>query len=141
MQPPAPRRALIEVVVASTIGTTIEWYDFFLYGLVTALVFPELFFPDEATPFLRQILAFSTFSVGFLARPLGGLIFGHLGDRIGRKSTLVSTLLLMGVSTLLIGLLPTYHQIGVAAPVLLTVLRIIQGVGVGGEWGGAVLLA
>src|SRR5438445_11501443 len=96
------RRTLIEVVVASTIGTTIEWFDFFLYGLVTALVFPELFFP-ESTPFLGQILDFSTFTVGFLARPVGGLIFGHLGDRIGRKSTLVSTLLLMGVSTLLIG--------------------------------------
>lgn len=134
------RRALIEAVVASTVGTTIEWYDFFLYGLVTALVFPELFFP-VSSPFLSQILAFTTFTFGFLARPLGGVLFGHMGDRIGRKSTLVSTLLLMGVSTLLIGLLPTYQQIGVAAPVLLTLLRILQGIGVGGEWGGAVLLA
>src|SRR5262249_22158412 len=132
--------ALIEAVVASTVGTTIEWYDFFLYGLVTALVFPELFFP-ESTPFRGQLLAFGTFTVGFIARPLGGVLFGHLGDRIGRKSTLVSTLLLMGGSTFLIGLLPTYHQIGVAAPLLLVTMRIIQGIGVGGEWGGAVLLA
>src|SRR5260370_22919523 len=134
------RRALVEAVVASTIGTTIEWYDFFLYGTAAALVFPALFFP-EADAFTGQILAFSTFTVGFLARPLGGVIFGYMGDRVGRKSTLVATLLFMGVSTLLVGLLPSYHQIGLAAPVLLTVLRFLQGLGVGGEWGGAVLLA
>src|SRR5271166_1866500 len=124
---------LVEAVVASTIGTTIEWYDFFLYGTAAALVFPRLFFPTF-DPFVGQILAFSTFTVGFVARPLGGVIFGYLGDRFGRKSTLVATLLLMGVSTVLIGVLPTYDAIGVAAPVLLTVLRFVQGVGVGGEW-------
>ncbi len=131
---------LIEAVVASTIGTTIEWYDFFLYGTAAALVFPKLYFPD-ADPFIGTILAFSTFTVGFLARPFGGLIFGYMGDRIGRKSALVSTLLLMGISTLAIGFLPTFAQIGMLAPILLTALRFLQGLGVGGEWGGAVLLA
>jgi MHS family shikimate/dehydroshikimate transporter-like MFS transporter len=134
------RRQIIEAVVASTIGTTIEWYDFFLYGTAAALVFPKLFFPTFDT-FVGQILSFSTFTVGFVARPLGGVIFGYLGDRVGRKSTLVATLLLMGVSTVLIGVLPTYDSIGVLAPVLLAALRFVQGVGVGGEWGGAVLLA
>jgi metabolite-proton symporter len=127
-------------VVASTVGTTIEWYDFFLYTTAAALVFRPLFFP-AFDPFVGQVLAFSTFTAGFVARPLGGVIFGHLGDRVGRKSTLVVTLLLMGISTLLIGLLPTYAQAGPAAPILLTCLRFLQGVGVGGEWGGAVLLA
>jgi metabolite-proton symporter len=137
--PVSDRRSLLEAIVASTIGTTIEWYDFFLYGLATASVFDQLFFP-RGNPFLAQLFAFGTFTVGFLARPVGGVIFGYLGDRIGRKATLVTTLLLMGVSTVLIGLLPTYHQMGVLAPILLTVLRFIQGLGVGGEWGGAVLL-
>jgi metabolite-proton symporter len=138
---PAPeRRTLVEAVVASTVGTTIEWYDFFLYGTAATLVFPKLFFPGS-DPFVSQILSFSTFTVGFVVRPLGGVLFGHLGDRVGRKSTLVATLLLMGLSTLLIGFLPTYEDIGPAAPVLLVVLRCIQGIGVGGEWGGAVLLA
>src|SRR5438034_1968569 len=140
MHPPSSRRSLIEAIVASTIGTTIEWYDFFLYGTATALIFRPLFFPN-LDPFIGQIAAFSTFTVGFLARPLGGVIFGYMGDRIGRKSALVTTLLLMGVSTLAIGFLPTYEDIGVAAPVLLTLLRFLQGLGVGGEWGGAVLLA
>lgn len=139
-QPPASRRTLIEAVVASTIGTTIEWYDYFLYGTAAATVFPALFFP-ESEPTTGQILAFGTFAVGFIGRPLGGAFFGYLGDRVGRKSTLVATLLLMGISTLVIGLLPTHAEIGVAAPVLLTILRFIQGVGVGGEWGGSVLLA
>jgi metabolite-proton symporter len=130
----------VEAVIASTIGTTIEWYDFFLYGIATAVVFRRLFFP-ELDPFTGQIAALSTFTIGFLARPIGGILFGYLGDRMGRKSTLVATLLLMGVSTLLVGFLPTYEQIGLAAPVTLTVLRFIQGIGVGGEWGGAVLLA
>src|SRR5213083_2035758 len=121
------RRALIEAVVASTVGTTIEWYDFFLYGTAATLVFPQLFFPDYDR-FTRQILAFGTFSVGFVARPLGGVVFGYLGDRLGRKSTLVVTLLLMGVSTVLVGLAPTYDQIGVAAPLLLAALRFTQGV-------------
>lgn len=139
--PPAvSRRSLIEAVVASTVGTTIEWYDFFLYGTAAALVFPALFFP-EADPFIGQILAFSTFTVGFLARPIGGVIFGYMGDRVGRKAALVTTLVLMGLSTLLIGFLPTYNDIGIAAPILLTALRFLQGLGVGGEWGGAVLLA
>lgn len=138
--PRITRWSRLEAVVASTIGTTIEWYDFFLYGTAAALVFPALFFP-EADPFTGQILAFSTFTVGFLARPLGGMIFGYMGDRIGRKSALVSTLLLMGCSTVLIGFLPTYAEMGMAAPVLLTLLRFLQGLGVGGEWGGAVLLA
>ncbi|MGL4551798.1 MAG: MFS transporter [Gemmataceae bacterium] len=138
--PVSERRALIEAVVASTVGTTIEWYDFFLYGTVTALIFRRLFFPD-LDPFAGQLAAFGTFTVGFVARPLGGVVFGWMGDRVGRKSTLVATLLLMGVSTMLMGLLPTYGQIGVAAPVLLVLLRFCQGLGVGGEWGGAVLLA
>jgi metabolite-proton symporter len=138
--PGEQRRELVEAVVASTIGTTIEWYDFFLYGTAAALVFPGLFFP-EFDPFVGQILAFTTFTIGFLARPLGGVVFGYLGDRVGRKSTLVATLLLMGLSTMLIGLMPTYDQIGVAAPLLLAGLRFAQGVGVGGEWGGSVLLA
>ena len=137
---PVGRRAVIEAVIASTIGTTIEWYDFFLYGVMAALVFPTLFFP-EADPFLGQMLSFLTFTAGFVARPLGGVVFGYLGDRIGRKSTLVATLLLMGLSTIVVGLLPTAATIGVAAPFLLTLLRFLQGIGVGGEWGGAVLLA
>jgi MFS transporter, MHS family, shikimate and dehydroshikimate transport protein len=130
----------VEAVIASTVGTTIEWYDFFLYGIAAALYFPRLFFP-EFDLFVGQILSFGTFTVGFVARPLGGAFFGYLGDRVGRKSTLVTTLLLMGVSTLLIGMLPTYERIGLAAPLLLVLLRFLQGLGVGGEWGGAVLLA
>jgi MFS transporter, MHS family, shikimate and dehydroshikimate transport protein len=137
---PVGRRAVIEAVVAGTVGTTIEWYDFFLYGVMAALVFPQLFFPT-VDPFVGQVLSFLTFTVGFVARPLGGVLFGYLGDRIGRKSTLVATLLLMGLSTVAIGLLPTADTIGIAAPFLLTSLRFLQGIGVGGEWGGAVLLA
>ncbi|MFR9803176.1 MFS transporter [Pseudonocardia sp. RS010] len=127
-------------VFASTVGTTIEWYDFFLYGTAAALVFPKLFFPGE-DPYVGILLAFGTQFAGFAARPIGAAIFGHYGDRIGRKSTLIITLLLMGIGTALIGLLPTYAAIGLAAPILLTVLRIVQGVAVGGEWGGSVLLA
>ena len=138
--PHRQRRSMIEAVVASTIGTTIEWYDFFLYGTAAALVFPALFFPGES-PFIGQILSFGTFTVGFVARPIGGVIFGYMGDRIGRKATLVTTLLLMGSSTLAVGFLPTYAEMGAAAPILLTVLRFLQGLGVGGEWGGAVLFA
>ena len=137
---PVGRRAIVEAVIASTVGTTIEWYDFFLYGVMAALVFPRLFFPT-VDPFVGQILSFLTFTAGFVARPLGGALFGYLGDRIGRKSTLVATLLLMGLSTVAIGLLPTADTIGVTAPLLLTSLRFVQGLGVGGEWGGAVLLA
>lgn len=128
------------VVIASFIGTTIEWYDFFLYGTAAALVFNKLFFPT-IEPMAGTMAAFATYAVGFFARPLGGIVFGHFGDKIGRKSMLVTTLMMMGVATVLIGLLPTYEQIGVAAPVLLVALRFIQGFGVGGEWGGAVLMA
>lgn len=127
------------IVVASFIGTTIEWYDFFLYGTAAALVFNQLFFPT-LDPFLGTMASFGTYAVGFFARPVGGIVFGHFGDRMGRKSMLVTTLMLMGLATFLIGVLPTYEQIGVAAPVLLIVLRFIQGFGVGGEWGGAVLM-
>jgi metabolite-proton symporter len=132
--------SVTRVVLASFIGTTIEWYDFFLYGTATALVFDRLFFP-ELDPFAGRMAAFGTYAVGFVARPIGGVVFGHFGDRMGRKSMLVTTLMLMGVATFLIGFLPTYDQIGIAAPVLLVILRFIQGFGVGGEWGGAVLMA
>ena len=131
---------LIEAVIASTIGTTIEWYDFFLYGIAVPIVFRKLYFPNT-DEFTGTIMAFGTFTVGFLARPIGGVVFGYMGDRLGRKSALVTTLLLMGVSTFAIGFLPTYAEIGLAAPILLTLLRFVQGLGVGGEWGGAVLLA
>ncbi|ASU59254.1 MFS transporter [Nocardiopsis dassonvillei] len=127
------------MVTASLIGTTIEWYDFFLYGSAAALVFNHVFFP-ESDPLVGTMLAFTTYAVGFVARPLGGLVFGHFGDRIGRKQLLVISLLLMGGSTFAIGLLPTYAVIGVAAPLLLTLLRVVQGFALGGEWGGAVLL-
>jgi len=127
-------------VIASTVGTTIEWYDFFLYGTAAALVFPQLFFPGSS-PYAGVLAAFGTQFVGFAARPLGAAIFGHYGDRVGRKATLVTTLMLMGVATFLIGLLPTHATIGFAAPVILTFLRLIQGIGVGGEWGGSVLLS
>jgi metabolite-proton symporter len=128
------------VVIASFIGTTIEWYDFFLYGTASALVFNKLFFPNF-DPLAGTMAAFATYAVGFFARPVGGIVFGHFGDKIGRKSMLVTTLMLMGVATVLIGLLPTYSQIGVWAPILLVLLRFVQGFGVGGEWGGAVLMA
>jgi len=124
---------------AGFIGTAIEWYDFFLYGTAAALVFNKLFFPN-ADPLIGTLSAFATFAVGFAARPVGGIVFGHFGDRVGRKSMLVISLLIMGVSTALIGILPTYASIGIAAPILLVVLRMAQGLGVGGEWGGAVLM-
>jgi metabolite-proton symporter len=127
-------------VIASTIGTTVEWYDFFLYGTAAALVFPQLFFPGGST-YSGVLASFATQFVGFGARPIGAAIFGHFGDRIGRKATLVWTLLLMGVATFLIGLLPSRASIGVAAPLLLVLLRVIQGIGVGGEWGGSVLMS
>ncbi|WP_030443028.1 MFS transporter [Actinoplanes subtropicus] len=126
--------------IASTVGTTIEWYDFFLYNTAASLIFPALFFPKQAA-FTGILLSFGTQFVGFAARPVGAAIFGHYGDRIGRKATLIATLLLMGIATALIGVLPTYASIGYAAPVLLTLLRVLQGVGVGGEWGGSVLLS
>ncbi len=129
-----------QVVAASFIGTTIEWYDFFLYGTAAALVFNELFFPTF-DPLAGTLAAFATFAAGFLARPLGGIVFGHYGDRIGRKTMLVLTLLIMGGATFLIGLLPSYETIGIAAPALLVLCRLLQGFAVGGEWGGAVLMA
>lgn len=133
------RRSLRRVVAASLVGTAIEWYDFFLYGTAAALVFPRLFFP-ASEPLVGTMLAFGTYALGFIARPVGGVIFGHFGDRIGRKKLLMLSLVLMGVATFAIGLLPTYTQIGVWAPVLLVGLRLVQGFAVGGEWGGAVLL-
>ena len=129
-----------KAAVASTVGTTIEWYDFFLYGTAAALVFPQVFFPGEST-LAGQLASFSTYFVGFAARPVGAAIFGHFGDRIGRKAALIATLTLMGVATTLMGVLPGYDSIGVWAPILLVVLRIVQGIGVGGEWGGSVLMS
>jgi len=128
------------VVTASLIGATIEWYDFFLYGVVAGIVFNKLFFPAD-DPLVATMLAYGTFAVGFVSRPLGGVIFGHFGDKLGRKSMLVMTLMIMGIATVLIGLVPTYEQIGIWAPILLLVLRVAQGIGLGGEWGGAVLMA
>ncbi|MFD3494667.1 MFS transporter [Streptomyces sp. NPDC058690] len=136
---PPTTRSLKRIVAASLIGTTIEWYDFFLYGSAAALVFPKLFFP-ESDPLVGTLLSFLTYAVGFAARPLGALVFGHYGDRLGRKKLLVLSLLLMGAATFAIGLLPTHATVGVAAPILLTVLRLVQGFALGGEWGGAVLL-
>ncbi len=131
---------LRRVIMASLIGTTIEWYDFFLYGSAAALVFNRLFFP-EYDPLTGTLLAFGTYALGFVARPVGGIVFGHYGDRIGRKRLLMLSLILMGVATVLIGLLPTYGQIGIWAPLALIALRLVQGFAVGGEWGGAVLMA
>ena len=134
------RTPLRRVVMASLIGTTVEWYDFFLYGSAAALVFNKLFFP-EFDPLTGTLLAFATYALGFVARPVGGIVFGHYGDRIGRKRLLMLSLVMMGVATVLIGLLPTYASIGVWAPIALIALRLIQGFAVGGEWGGAVLMA
>jgi metabolite-proton symporter len=128
-----------QVAAASLIGTVVEWYDFFLYGTMAALVFNQEFFPTF-DPLIGTLVAFSTFAAGFVTRPVGGVVFGHLGDRLGRKSMLVATMTIMGLATFAMGLLPTYAQIGVAAPVLLLLLRMLQGIGLGGEWGGAVLL-
>src|SRR5438132_726298 len=131
---------LRRAVIASTVGTAIEWYDFFLYSVVTGLVFAKLFFPNS-DPLVGTLEAFGVYAVGFIARPIGAAIFGHYGDRIGRKATLIATLMLMGVATFLVALVPTYESIGIWGAVILTILRFIQGVGVGGEWGGSVLLA
>jgi metabolite-proton symporter len=138
-EPTKTRTPIARVVGASLIGTTVEWYDFFLYGVAASVVFGELFFPkgEELT---GTLLSFATFAVGFFARPIGGVVFGHFGDRLGRKNLLVLSLLMMGLATFAIGLLPTYAQVGALAPVLLTVLRLIQGFALGGEWGGAVLI-
>jgi metabolite-proton symporter len=136
----ASRGAITKIAAASFVGTAIEWYDFFLYGTAAALVFNKLFFP-KVDSLIGALLAFGTFAVGFLARPVGGIVFGHFGDRLGRKAMLSLTLLIMGIATFAIGILPTYETIGVAAPLLLVTLRLAQGFGLGGEWGGAVLMA
>ncbi|GHI00735.1 MFS transporter [Neobacillus kokaensis] len=130
---------LRRVVGSSVIGSTIEWYDFFLYGVIAGLVFNKLYFPSD-DPFISTLLAYATFAVGFVARPLGGIVFGHFGDKIGRKSMLIITLTIMGISTALIAVVPTYEKIGIWAPIILIILRIVQGLGLGGEWGGAVLM-
>jgi metabolite-proton symporter len=133
-------RMKVRAVAASAVGTTIEWYDFFLYGVAAALVFPQKFFPTS-DPYVGTLLAFSTYFVGFIARPFGAAIFGHFGDRLGRKASLVATLVLMGAATIAIGLVPGYDRIGIWGAVWLTMFRVLQGIGVGGEWGGAVLMA
>jgi len=140
LQTPQKPASIRRVAMASFVGTTIEWYDFFLYGTASALIFGRLFFPNY-DPLSATLASFGTYAVGFAARPIGGIVCGHFGDRIGRRSMLVLTLLIMGLATFLIGCLPTYNQIGIWAPILLIVLRIAQGFGVGGEWGGAVLMA
>ena len=140
-EPTTGRRSPIaRIVGASLIGTTVEWYDFFLYGVAAAAVFPHVFFPNAKDPLQATLLSFATYWIGFVFRPLGGLVFGHFGDRLGRKKLLVLSLLMMGVATFGIGLLPSYAQVGALAPVLLTVLRCVQGFALGGEWGGAVLI-
>ena len=131
---------LRRAVIASTVGTAIEWYDFFLYGTVAALVFPKLYFPND-DPMVGTLNSFGIYAVGFVARPVGAAIFGHYGDRIGRKATLIATLMLMGIATFLVAFVPSYASIGIWGAVILTILRLIQGIGVGGEWGGSVLLS
>ncbi|MDB5608690.1 MAG: transporter [Bradyrhizobium sp.] len=133
-------RELRKAVIAATVGTTIEWYDFFLYGTAAGLVFGKLYFPNS-DPTTATLLAFSTYFVGFAARPVGAAIFGHYGDRIGRKATLIATLMIMGIATFLIAFVPSYDSIGIWGGIILTILRAIQGIGVGGEWGGSVLLS
>jgi MHS family shikimate/dehydroshikimate transporter-like MFS transporter len=136
----AHSRGLAKVLIASVIGSIVEWYDFLVYGTASALVFNKIFFP-AFDPAVAIFAAFGAYAVGFVARPLGAVVFGHFGDRMGRKAMLTLTLLIMGIGTFLIGCLPTYGQIGVAAPVLLVILRLVQGLGIGGEWGGSILLA
>ncbi len=140
-QRPPSGSSIIKIAVTASAGAAIEWYDFFIYGTAAALVFPKLFFPADLPPFVAQIAAFSTFAVGFLARPIGGLLFGHFGDLFGRKRALAVALLIMGAATTCVGLLPTYATAGALAPLLLVVLRFVQGLAVGGQWGGAALLA
>jgi MFS family permease len=140
LSPADHQKQLYRAVIASTIGTTIEWYDFFLYSTVTGLAFAKLFFPNSE-PLTGTLEAFGIYAVGFAARPVGAAIFGHYGDRIGRKAALIATLLLMGIATFLVAFVPTYDRIGIWGAIILTVLRFIQGVGVGGEWGGSVLLS
>src|SRR5688572_33445256 len=134
------KRHLVRAVAASAIGTTIEWYDFFLYGVAAATVFPQKFFPGS-DPYVGTLLSYSTFFVGFVARPLGAALFGHFGDRVGRKALLVVTMMVMGLATMAVGLVPSYAVIGSWSAVLLTVCRALQGVAVGGEWSGSVLIS
>lgn len=142
MQSSAGRAKLARrAAVASLVGTAVEWYDYFIFGTASALVFGPLFFPNPDNPIIGTLSAFAVFGVGFFARPLGGIVFGHFGDKFGRKTALITTLMMMGISTFLIGLLPSTEQIGILAPILLVVLRLLQGFGVGGEWGGASLVA
>lgn len=136
----ASEQSMRKVAVTALAGTSIEWYDFFLYGTAAALVFPRAFFPEDTPEIVGLIAAFGTFAVGFIARPIGGVFFGHFGDKFGRKKALVTALMMMGVATTLIGLLPTYALIGFTAPILLTLLRFVQGLAIGGQWGGAMLL-
>jgi metabolite-proton symporter len=142
LEPETTRRRspIARIVGASLVGTTVEWYDFFLYGVAAAAVFPHVFFPNTTDPLQATLLSFATYWIGFVFRPLGGLVFGHFGDKLGRKKLLIVSLLMMGVATFAIGLLPSHAQVGVLAPVLLTVLRCVQGFALGGEWGGAVLI-
>ena len=139
-RPPPPAALRRRVIAASAIGTTVEWYDFLLYGTAAALVFGKVFFP-KSDPLTGTMFAFATYGVGFLARPVGGIIFGHYGDRIGRKKLLMLSMLIMGTATFLIGVLPTFNQVGVLAPILLVTLRLAQGFGLGGQWGGAILMS
>src|SRR3954467_4397407 len=138
---PLRGNSLAKVIVTSLAASSIEWYDFFIYGTAAALVFPKLFFAADLPPYVAQIASFSTFAVGFIARPIGGVIFGHFGDKYGRKRALVTAMLIMGLATTAVGLLPSYQVIGVAAPLILIALRFLQGLAVGGQWGGAALLA
>src|SRR5271157_3262160 len=131
---------LRKAVIASTIGTAIEWYDFFIYGIAAGLIFGKLYFPNEE-PLTATLAAFGTYFIGFVGRPIGAAIFGHYGDRIGRKATLIATLLFMGIATFLIAFVPSYESIGIWGAIILTVLRMLQGIGVGGEWGGSVLIS
>src|SRR5256884_7592090 len=140
MAPEERRKQMMRAVVASTVGTSIEWYDYFLFGTMAGLVFPHLFFP-KSDALAGTLNSYAIFFVGFLARPIGAWLFGTYGDRIGRKATLIATLLVMGIATFLIGVMPTYATIGTAAAVVLTLLRLCQGLGVGGEWGGSVLMS
>src|SRR3954469_9089406 len=136
----AEKRQIRKAALASTVGPTIEWYDFFLYNTAAALVFPALFFPESST-YAGRLAPLATYAIGFAARPVGAFVFGHWGDRIGRKATLIVTLLMMGIATTLVGVLPGADSIGKAAPLLLVVLRLVQGIAVGGEWSGSVLLS
>ena len=137
MVPESERR---RALMGSAVGSTIEWYDYFLYGTMSSIIFAKQFFPSD-NALVSQMMALATFALAFLVRPLGGVIFSHIGDRVGRKKTLAMTLSMMGLSTVLMGLLPNYAQVGLAAPILLTLLRLMQGLALGGEWGGGVLLA